>query len=129
MLVGLHCWCGLFRNFRIRLWIDNMQVVYMIRTGRSSNPTCMGWLREIFWLSVLFNFSLEPNYIPSESNVVADTLSGVSYSKTANKLTSLIDVEIMCCSQLLLDISREFSTTTSHEGTTNEEECSRDFDP
>lgn len=93
VLVGLHRWCHLLRNMRVCLWVNNMQVLYMIRTGHSSNPTCMGWLREIFWLSVIFNFSLEPNYIPSESNVVADTLSRVSYQKTANNLSKLINVE------------------------------------
>lgn len=128
ILVGLHRWCTLLRNSRIRVWVDNMQVLYMLKTGRSSNPTCMYWLREIFWLSVLFNFSIEPNYIPSEANIVADTLSRLSYPKTAKNLSNLVSVDQMCCSELLLDLSMKFSTETSLEDSSNEEERSGDID-
>lgn len=121
VLIGCHRWAHRFRNTRIRCWIDNMQVVYMLRTGRSSNPTCMGWLREIFWLSVLFNFSLEPEYIPSECNVLADTLSRVSYPKTACKLVELIDVDSLCCGDTLLHASRSVAGGTTPENLHYEE--------
>ena len=49
VLVGLIRWAPFFRNRRIYVVTDKMQVLAMINTGRSCNRTCMTWLREIFW--------------------------------------------------------------------------------
>ena len=38
----------------------------MINTGRSTSVRCMFWLREIFWVAVLFNIHLVASYIRSE---------------------------------------------------------------
>ena len=68
-------WCTLWKGFKIRIYTDNTQVMSMINTGRSSNPECMFWLRELFWLSYVYNFQLVASYVRSVDNVVPDFLS------------------------------------------------------
>ena len=48
VVIGLKRCAPFFRNSRIHVLTDNMQVLAMLNTGRSYNKTCMSWLREIF---------------------------------------------------------------------------------
>lgn len=41
-------WANLMANKRVTFTCDNMQVCFMLRTGRSVNQTCMNWLKRIF---------------------------------------------------------------------------------
>ena len=47
----------------------------MIKIGRSLNIQCMFWIRELFWLSFIYNFHLVASFIASEENVVPELLS------------------------------------------------------
>ena len=98
LVVGLKRWGSFFRNSRLRFITDNMQVLAMVNTGRSSNTTCMSWLREMFWLCFLLNIDIWATYIPSADNVLADALSRVLYPGVASKCLSLLDTNNMCCS-------------------------------
>ena len=63
VVAALHRWAPSYRNTRIHIITDNMQVLAMINTGRSCNKTCMTWLREIFWICFVNNIDL-PSSIP-----------------------------------------------------------------
>ena len=50
VVLGIKRWGHMFRNCYVHVITDNMQVLAMLCTGRSSNKLCMAWLREIFWM-------------------------------------------------------------------------------
>lgn len=106
VLCALKRWVEIFRGQSIDVISDNYQVVYMLRTGRSSNKQCMKWIRDIFWLSVTNDFEISTSYITSEDNLLADTLSRLAYPSTCHKLPTLIHGFDLCCKQALLDLSR-----------------------
>lgn len=81
ILLGLHRWCNVFHGKTIRLLTDNTQVMGMLRKGSSTNLTCMDWVREIFWVCVLHNIQLQPEYISTNDNTLADALSRLAYGK------------------------------------------------
>lgn len=103
VVVGLKRWGELFRGHELTVVVDNMQVFYMLRTGRSVNSRCMTWLHDLFWICVNLDIDVNPAYIRSEDNIVADTLLRVRYNSTTVKLESLLsDYELCCKSELLL---------------------------
>ena len=74
ILEGLRCWYPEFKGKSITIFTDNTQVMYMLRKGTSTNSTCMEWLREIFWITKIFNIRIVAKYVNTKSNLVADTL-------------------------------------------------------
>lgn len=84
ILLGLHRWYKLFQGKTVRILTDNTQVMGMLKKGSSINVTCMDWVREIFWVCVLHNIHLQPEYISTEDNVLADTLSRLAYGSVLN---------------------------------------------
>lgn len=82
-----------WENFHIVCHSDNTQVVGAINKGVSINKLSMSILRELFWLSVKYNFYLTARHIAGISNVVPDLLSRVSSTNTVkNSLCTS-----MCC--------------------------------
>ena len=75
VLLAAKKWGSLWKGRKIRVYTDNTQVMSMVNTGRSTSVPCMFWLRELFWLSVVYNFHLVASYIKSEHNVLQDFLS------------------------------------------------------
>ena len=100
VVAGLHRWAPYYRNSRIHIVTDNMQVLAMINTGRSANRTCMNWLREIFWICFVNNLDLHATYIASADNVLADALSRLAYPGVAMKCLPILDQYNMCCSSV-----------------------------
>ena len=53
-----------------------------LNKGSCKNPAAiscaMDWLREIFWLSAIYNFRLTSRHITGLANVLADRLSRVT---------------------------------------------------
>ena len=97
VVVGIKRWAQHFRNCRLHVVTDNMQVLAMLNTGRSSNKTCMTWLREVFWTCFVYNMDIHASYIRSADNVLADALSRISYDGVVTKCSSLLLDRNMCC--------------------------------
>ena len=51
-------WGETWRDSTVQLYTDNTQVMAMIATGRSSNVDAIFWIRELFWLSFIYNFHI-----------------------------------------------------------------------
>ena len=66
-------------NKSVLMFTDNTQVMSMLSKGKSSNSACMAWIREIFWICVIYNIKLNPRYVNTKCNLVADTLSRMLY--------------------------------------------------
>jgi hypothetical protein len=62
----------------VRLWCDNMTVVSCIKKNFSPKPDIRTHLKQIQTTLRLYNASLIIQWIPSKSNVPADTLSRVN---------------------------------------------------
>lgn len=77
IVCALQRWGILMKDSEVECVSDNMQVIYMLKTGRSKNVPCMYWLRELFWICLIYDIFLSPTYIRSEDNKVADILSRV----------------------------------------------------
>ena len=54
---------------------DNTTVQAALATGRCINKQIMVWVKELFWLSVKFNFEINSTYISSGNNTICDALS------------------------------------------------------
>lgn len=74
----------------------------MLQTGRSRNDTCMGWLKEIFWLGAKWDFEIVPEYIPTDENKLADALSRLGYTSYSNANRIAITEVELCCKDKLL---------------------------
>ena len=98
VVLGLKRWGPLFRNCYVHVITDNMQVLAMLCTGRSSNKLCMSWLREIFWMCFIWNIDISPSYIKSADNCLADALSRLPYRGVAADCSSQLVLLNMCCS-------------------------------
>lgn len=80
-------------NSHVIIMSDNTQVVAMLNGDASINESCLELLREIFWLSAIFNVYITSRYIPGVENVVADELSRLKLDIYASELNTLL-----CCS-------------------------------
>lgn len=111
-------WCKMYSHHKLIVVTDNLQVLAKVKTGRSINSRCMQWLS--FWVCVEFDIDLEPKYIRSAENIVADTLSRVSYAPTVNRLGELLSSYSLCCKNELVDF---FSEQHGRTSATEEEDC------
>jgi hypothetical protein len=62
----------------VQIFVDNIVAVAVINKGTArglNGPRMMEFVREWFWLSAIHNFQLTAQYINTQSNVLADTLS------------------------------------------------------
>ena len=77
-LQAIRRWSPHWANCHVCLHTDNTQAMAFRNKGSCKNPTAMDWLREIFWLSALYNFRLTSRHITGLANVFADRLSRVT---------------------------------------------------
>lgn len=49
VVMGIRRWGHAMVGKLVNVVVDNLQVLYMIKTGRSVNAQCMEWLRDLFW--------------------------------------------------------------------------------
>ena len=78
ILIACQRYGSTWTGFHVRIYSDNQAVCAMISTGPVKEVNTMNMLREIFWVSFIFNFTLTCKYIPGLDNVHADFLSRLS---------------------------------------------------
>lgn len=101
ILLGLHHWYPLLRGKSLRLLTDNTQVMGLLRKGSSTNATCMNWVREIFWVCVIHDIQLQPEYISTNDNVLADALSRLAYDTKLDHKVELLMTNLCCAHSLI----------------------------
>lgn len=106
VLEGVRRWKEKFSGYLVVVVTDNLQVYHIIRTGRSTNKTCMKWVRDLFWLCATNDIELITEYISSCDNVIADTLSRLQYSRVAKNIDKLLVKVDLCCIDSLFDFCR-----------------------
>ena len=103
ILKAMERWGEKWRDCKICCVTDNTQVMWAIRKGRSKNKFSMVWLREIFWLSVRYNFTLSAVYIASEDNVLCDSLSRLDLPESVRRIRDSMSKDSLCCYHLFND--------------------------
>lgn len=125
---ALVVWGHMFASHKVCFMVDNLQVMFMVRTGRSINPTCMQWLKRMFWLCAEFDIDLHAEYIPTNDNNVADTLSRLGYVRVRKDVASLLEDHELCCihdlfvscrNDSILSPQQTSQATTSFNGPSN----------
>lgn len=68
-------WCESWRNRSVTCYSDNQCAVGIINKGTTRNEKVMHSLRNVFWLSAVYNFKLKAIYYEGSRNLLADRAS------------------------------------------------------
>ena len=79
VLIAVRRWGHLWKDRHIQIKCDNSSSVSAINKGTSRSPVFMRILREIFWHSVQHDFRFSAIHVKGETNVIADTISRLSF--------------------------------------------------
>jgi hypothetical protein len=82
-------WAPLWTNSKIVVYTDSMAAKGMLARARSKNPMVTQYLKELFWLSIVFNFEVIPVHLPGKDNEVADRISRIRDRQAALDLTTV----------------------------------------
>ena len=69
----------------------------------------MEWLREIFWITKIFNMCIVAKYVNTKSNLVADSLSRLLYIKSESEARKCLEGSMLCCIENLFQYCRKRS--------------------
>lgn len=86
--IGVVLFTPLLRNRRVKIFCDNQAVVQMVNNGASSCKFCMILIRRITLCTLLHNVALQVEYISSEDNYLADSLSRIQLNSFLSRLPS-----------------------------------------
>lgn len=100
IVVGLQRWYPKLRNCTLVIYTDNTQVQYMLTKGVSSNKICMRWLRELYWICVIYNVQPDVRYISTTDNVLADALSRLPYLDNVSYYDVFSSSNLCCTDEL-----------------------------
>lgn len=75
VLMAAQRWGPRWAGLHVKVRSDNMATVASINKTTSRSAELLVLIREIFWLSVQFNFKLTASFIPGVQNVLADRIS------------------------------------------------------
>ena len=73
--LAARCWAPQWANHCVIIECDNQPAVAMINKGSTKNPVVMAWLRDLFWLSAVYNFRIQAVYVPGKYNIISDSIS------------------------------------------------------
>ena len=96
VVAAAHRWGPKWTGCKVVVFTDNTQVQTCINTGRSKGVKTMWWLRELFWLSVVFNFHIVARRIKGADNVLPDFLSRYFDPRFTGVIPWYL-VEHLCC--------------------------------
>ena len=102
VLVAAKRWCKLWKGCHIQVKSDNVATIAAINNTTSRSPALLKIVKELFWLSVEFNFRLSVKYLPGVDNVLSDKLSRLHNIHSANIAFYLMygfSIPVFCCNQ------------------------------
>lgn len=99
VLVAAKRWGHLWQGDHIIVRSDNMATVSAVNHSTSRSPELLSLVKEIFWLSVRFNFRLSAVHIPGKLNVLSDHLSRLHCVQDALTATSMLcpEFNVLVC--------------------------------
>ena len=72
---AVYKWAHKFRNKHIIIYTDSMTTRAILNKGAARESFIMYHLRNVFWLSVLYDFTIECKHIAGTTNIFADSVS------------------------------------------------------
>jgi hypothetical protein len=73
-------WGPWWRNSQVVFHTDSITARAALSRGTAKSPEIMPYLRELFWLSAQYNFTVKASYIPGIANDTPDTISRLCHS-------------------------------------------------
>lgn len=83
-------WAPRWRNCSVIIHTDSTVTKAIINKGRSKNKFINACLRNLFWLSVRFNFTIRAIHVPGQVNILPDTVSRLHEPNKLHQLRTLI---------------------------------------
>ena len=83
-------WAPSWSGQHIVIHSDNTTAVSILNKGSCKNKVVMGFLRELFWLSAIYNFRITAKHIPGLKNVIADAISRLHESYYLDRFCRLL---------------------------------------
>ena len=83
-------WGHLWSNTSVPVLTDSECAKYILRKGSTKNPLVMKYLRELFWISAIYNFEFYPDFICGQDNLLPDTISRLHENGKFTMLESLL---------------------------------------
>ena len=75
VILAARRWAPYWSNSCVYIYSDSQCTVSMINKGSTKSPMVMDGLRELFWLSAIYNFHVKCLYIPGHVNHTPDAIS------------------------------------------------------
>jgi hypothetical protein len=97
VLVAAHRWGHLWYRRHIIVKSDNMSAVAAVNNSTSRSPELLLLIKQLFWLSVEYNFRLSAEYLPGKLNFLADGLSRMHEKFHANYAMYLLTGNSLNC--------------------------------
>jgi hypothetical protein len=85
-------WASRWSNSSVVIHTDNITAKAAINKGSARSKLAMGVVREVFWLSTLYNFKIRAVHIAGKLNIVADAVSRLHSVKAYSTLFSYLGV-------------------------------------
>jgi hypothetical protein len=102
-------WAPLWANHKVIIYTDSTTAKALINKGTTRNKYVMPALRDLFWLSVAFNFELKAVHIAGHQNTIADTISRLD-TKSWPELYKVLYPELTS----VVPVSNQFLDTVHH---------------
>lgn len=106
--VGISTWYSCLRHKTLILHCDNTQVVGLLTNYVRTNTNCLRLLHDLFWVLVYNDIPLEIHHIPTEENVLADTLSRLYYPDKWVAKCDIINNSNLCCNEMFTSFLHRF---------------------
>ena len=84
-------WGCLWANKRVVILTDSQCAKAIINKGTTKNEVVMRFIRELFWMSVAYNFEIECVHIPGANNCLPDAISRLHEKGRFLQLESLLN--------------------------------------
>jgi hypothetical protein len=107
VLLAIQRWGPCLRGTHFVVRSDNMTTLAALNKGTSRSREIMPLVREVFWLSVKFDFVLTCVFLPGVDNVLADKISRLdnldSVLEARYILPGFSDTPVSCCDHMSTD--------------------------
>jgi hypothetical protein len=74
IVVAIFRWVSLLQNKRVIIYTDNVTAKSVINKMTSRNPVVMAYVRFLFFMQAVYNFSIVAVHIPGKHNTLADAV-------------------------------------------------------
>jgi hypothetical protein len=97
--LGIKRWAPLFKNKCVYIYTDNQCAVSILNKCTCKSEYLMRAMREMFWISVTYNFVIKARYMPGCLQTMPDALSRMHETNGLLRVESLLNDWHACHSQ------------------------------